>query len=119
MPLPLAVSNNVLLLEMIGDGEAAPKLKDSIPDDPPAFLQETIVFMKKLYKGNLVHADLSAFNILNHREKPVFIDMSQSTPLDNMLAGEYLQRDVYNVCTFFRKIGCECDDETVLKAILS
>ena len=118
VPIPIAIRNNVLVLEFIGDEAAAPKLKDMIPADPGKFKELVISQMKKLYVGGLVHADLSAFNILNYNEKPVVIDMSQSTPLDNMLALEYLQRDVKNICVFFRKQGVECDDEKVLKEIV-
>ena len=118
MPIPLAVSNNVLLLEFIGDEKAAPQLKDWVPEDCTGFFKEVLGQMKKLYKAGLVHADLSAFNILNYHERPVIIDMSQSTELGNMLAMEYLERDVRNVCTFFRKHGVDCDTKEVLKKII-
>jgi len=117
VPTPLAVLNNILVLEFIGDEAAAPKLKDSVPEDPERFLKAVTRQMKQLYKGGLVHADLSAFNILNYHEKPVVIDMSQSTNLDNMLALEYLQRDVKNICVFFRKWGVDCEEERLLREI--
>ena len=61
--------------------------------------------MKKLLSANLVHADLSQFNILNHNDLPVFIDFSQSTTKDSLRAREYLERDLKNVNNFFKKIG--------------
>ena len=37
-------------------------------------------------------------------EKPVFIDFSQCTTLESSRAEEYLERDIRNICNFFKKI---------------
>lgn len=117
-PTPLAFSNNVLLLELIGDEHGlAPQLKDAPPDDAKKFLDEVIKNYKKLHKAKLVHADFSPFNILNFREKPVFIDFSQCTSVDDQKAEEFLDRDVRNVCNYFRKIGLDVSEEEVKKKI--
>ena len=119
VPTPLTFSNNVLVLEFIGDsGMIAPKLKDEIPKSPKEFFEKIISNVKKLYMAGLVHADLSAFNILNYNEKPVFIDFSQCTPLDSSRASEYLERDIRNICTFFRKIGLKADETKVKEQII-
>jgi len=76
VPTPLAFQNHVLLMEFIGQQNPAPKLKDAYPENPNQFLKKVIENMKKLHNANLVHGDLSAFNILNQNEKPVFIDFS-------------------------------------------
>lgn len=119
VPTPLAFSNNVLVLEFIGDdGMIAPKLKDEIPKNPKKFFDSVINNMKKLYKSGFVHADLSAFNILNHNETPVFIDFSQATPLQSSRAQEYLNRDVRNICNFFNKIGLKADEKKTKNLII-
>ena len=119
VPTPSAFSNNVLVLEFIGDhGIIAPKLKDDIPNNPKKFFDAIVNNMKKLHKAGLVHADLSAFNILNHNETPVFIDFSQTTPLQSSRAQEYLTRDVRNICVFFRKIGLNVNEEETKKKII-
>ena len=118
VPTPLTFSNHTLVLEFIGsDGMIAPKLKDAYPKNPKEFFKKIIANMKKLHKARLVHADLSAFNILNDDEKPVFIDFSQSTTLESSRADEYLERDIRNVCTFFNKIGLNADQAKVKKQI--
>ena len=118
VPIPLTFLNNVLVLEFIGkNDEIAPKLKDKIPEDKKEFFDKTVENIRKLYKAGLVHADLSAFNILNFNELPVFIDMSQATTLNHPAAEEYLQRDVSNVCAFFNKIGLKVREEDVIKKI--
>ncbi|MBI4143365.1 serine protein kinase RIO [Candidatus Woesearchaeota archaeon] len=114
VPTPMTFSNNVLVLEFVGeDGYIAPKLKDGIPKNPKDFFDKIILNMKKLQKAGLVHADLSAFNILNWDEKPVFIDFSQCSTIESSRAKEYLERDIRNVCNFFRKNGLELDESKV------
>jgi RIO kinase 1 len=117
VPIPFTFKNNVLVEEFIGNEEPAPKLKDRYPEDPEQFLKETIKNMQKLYKAKLVHADLSPFNILNYEEKPVLIDFSQVTPLEDTNAEAYLKRDIFNICKFFAKLGVKCDEDKVEKEI--
>ncbi|MEM2915761.1 MAG: serine protein kinase RIO [Candidatus Woesearchaeota archaeon] len=115
VPTPRAVLNNVLVMEFIGDeGIPAPRVKDLIPENPKNFFEKIVSGMQKLYKAGMVHTDLSQFNILNYNEEPVFIDMSQATTLENPNAKEYLNRDIKNICTFFRKLGINAD-ETIVK----
>ena len=115
VPTPYGYLYNILIMEMIGDEEPANMLKDKIPIDKEKFFEETIKQMKKLHKAGLVHGDLSAFNIINYKEKPVLIDMSQSTTLDNPRADDFLKRDVKNICSFFKKIGLEKDPKKILR----
>ena len=119
VPTPLTFSNNVLVLEFIGiDGFIAPQLKDAVPKNPKNFFDKIVANMKKLYNAGMVHADLSAFNILNFKETPVFIDFSQCTTLESSRAKEYIDRDVRNICTFFRKIGLDVNEEKVKREII-
>ena len=69
VPRPVAYDKNVLVMEFIGEnGVAAPRLKD-VPDDmlreeAERIFERIIQNVRRLYEGNLVHADLSEFNIL-------------------------------------------------------
>ncbi len=101
-PKSIAIKNNVLIEEMIG--EPAPQLKDSPPENPEKFLEEIISQVRKLYKFGLIHGDLSAFNILNHNEKPYLIDFSQATLVKTPNSEELLERDIKNVLQFFKKL---------------
>jgi len=109
-PMPHIVYDNILIMELIGDkGRAAPRLKDSPPKNPQKFHKETIENMKRLYKAGLVHGDLSEFNILNHSQRPYFIDFSHGTKTE--AAHELLERDIKTIQHYFTKLGITCDFE--------
>jgi len=120
VPMPITLLNNVLVLEFIGeDGDIAPKLKDKKPKKSRIFFNEILSNIKKLYEAGYVHADLSGFNILNYNERPVFIDFSQATPLENPRSNEFLERDIHNICSFFNKHGVSADEKKILEWIKS
>lgn len=116
-PRPIAFKDNILVEEFIGDEEAAPALKDVYSRDAGKFFDEVISDMKKLYRSGLIHGDLSSFNILNHRGKLYFIDFSQATLIKTPNSEELLERDVKNVCDFFKKRGVECGEGEVMEKI--
>lgn len=119
VPTPLAIKDNILVLEMIGeDGQPAPQLKDSEIKNPREFLDLVINTIIALGRGGLVHGDLSGFNILNCDDEPVFIDFSQSTTTKSDGWKELLQRDLVNVATFFKKQGIEEDAEKLYVEVL-
>jgi len=108
VPKPIVALNNILLLEFIGDdlGNPAQTVKNQKPEDVDDFLDKLLIEIKKFVEdANLVHGDLSTFNILNKDEKPVIIDVSQSVVLDHTIANELLERDIYNIANEFKKMG--------------
>lgn len=119
-PTPLTFKDNVLVMSLIADqGGIAHQLKDYPPKDPQGFAKLVMKDIKTLWKKELVHGDLSSFNILVSKEKPVFIDFSQATPTSAPNAKELLERDVRNICNYFKKIGVELDAEKEYEKILS
>ncbi len=116
VPLPMAIKDNIIVMEKIGKTEVAPKLKDSYAD-MDVLSRRVIAFMKKLNLANMVHGDLSEFNILEQGGKPIFIDFSQATSLDYPNAAEYVKRDVRNIAKFFRKKGVDITEEEILEKI--
>jgi len=117
VPKPIAFLNNVLLEEFIGDKTPALRLKDSKIDDLENFFSKVIDNMKKTHKAGMVHGDLSEFNILNYKNNPVFIDFSQSTQLITQNASALLDRDIKNICNFFKKRGLKFDPDDVKNKI--
>jgi RIO kinase 1 len=114
-PKALGWKWHILVEDLIGP--PAMPLKDAKPTDPNKFLQDIIKEMKLLYKGGLIHGDLSSFNILNHEEKPYLIDFSQATLVKTPNSEELLIRDIKNVCQFFRKLGMKPDEAKIFKEI--
>ncbi|MCK4844964.1 MAG: hypothetical protein KAS95_04770, partial [Candidatus Heimdallarchaeota archaeon] len=56
-------------------------------------------------EANLVHADLSEYNILYYNKKPIIIDVSQAVLLDHPQAAFFLYRDVSNINRYFSSLG--------------
>lgn len=118
VPKPLAWLNHIIIEEFIGDEEAAPPLKDAPPQNPKKFFDDVVKAMIKMYKAGLIHGDLSAFNILNHHEKPYLIDFSQATLTKAPNSDELLERDVENIVRYFVKLGVKTSKEELLAKIL-
>ena len=122
VPEPFVERNNVLLMEFIGEDEIpAPQLREVslTPDQARKAFDTTVEYVRRLYHANLVHADLSEFNILMDGEEVVFIDMGQSVTLDHPNAMEFLMRDIHNVTRFFRKKGVRIEDGVVSDAVFN
>jgi RIO kinase 1 len=76
--------------------------------------------MELLYtKANLVHGDLSEYNILIDPDtlEPIFIDMGQSVTLEHPRAQEFLRRDIENIVRYFKKYGIDADSEKLYSTI--
>ena len=107
VPKPVAVKNNVLVMEFIGqDGVNAPSLKEQAPDDPEKVYGVLLTFLERLYrKADLVHGDLSEYNIMMWKGKPVIFDVAQAVPTSHPMAAFFLRRDLTNVSRFFSRLG--------------
>lgn len=104
-PKPIAVLNNVLVMEFIGKkGVGARRLKDSPPEDPEGYFDTIRDYVREMYRRGFVHGDLSEYNILDWNG-PVLIDFSQGVLLEHPMAQELLTRDVRNILNYFRKLG--------------
>ena len=117
VPTPIAFKNNVIVMELISEQMISPQLKDSEIKNPAQFLDLILKNIKLLWKQGLVHGDLSAFNILNKSQKPIFIDFSQGTTTVSFDAKELLERDLRNISNFFKKLKIDMDVSEEFKKI--
>lgn len=118
VPEPYAVNKNILVMEFIGEnGIPAPLLKDYLPPNLEDFFFKVLNYVKLLYtKANLVHADLSEYNIMVWNDEPVFIDIGQAVLLSHPMAEDFLVRDLDNLLRFFYKNNVDVPDlEEVLR----
>jgi RIO kinase 1 len=106
VPKPLAVKSNVVIMEFIGrEGVSAPSLKEQPPTNPENVYKVLVTYLKRLYqKAKLVHGDLSEYNIMMWKGRPVIFDMSQSVSIEHPMADFMLTRDLTNVNKFFSKL---------------
>jgi RIO kinase 1 len=112
VPEPLVWDRNILVMSFLGEGECPyPQLRNVTIDNPAEVYECVIAMIDTLYnKAELVHGDLSEFNILYH-DHPYLIDMGQSVTRDHPRALQFLMRDIRNVNRFFKKKGCTVKTE--------
>jgi RIO kinase 1 len=120
VPKPIIAKNNVLVMEFVGDenGDAARLMRQSKISNPQYVADKIIDYVKKLYNdAELVHGDLSSFNILMDDDEPVIIDLSQGLVVDHPVAGELLNRDIDNLIKDFKKMGIEISKDEFKRKI--
>jgi RIO kinase 1 len=105
VPEALAVQKNVLIMEFIGkDGERAPLMKETELEDAEKVFKRLLTSVKRLYgKAGLVHADLSEYNIMIWKGKPVIFDVAQSVLVKHPMADRFLRRDLENLHRYFKR----------------
>lgn len=107
VPKPIAVKSNVVVMEFIGEeGVSAPSLKENQPENPERAYRLLVTYLKRLYqKAKLVHGDLSEYNIMMWKGRPVIFDMSQSVSIEHPMADFMLNRDLANLNRFFSRLN--------------
>jgi len=112
VPRPIAIRNNVLIMEFIGrNGVSAPLLKEVDLKSPERMYRMVLSHVKRLYRGaGLVHGDLSEYNIMVWRGKPVLFDFSQAVPIEHPTSDQFLLRDLENINRYFSRIGVNVID---------
>ncbi|MCS7118889.1 MAG: serine protein kinase RIO [Archaeoglobaceae archaeon] len=123
VPEPYTYLRNVLLMEFIGEDEVpAPTLieigKELAQLDVQKIFEKIIENVKKLYrKAELVHADLSEYNVML-LDEPVIIDLSQAVLRDHPKALNYLRRDIRNLAKFFNKFRLQISEDELFEDIV-
>ena len=113
VPRPFAVCESVILMEFIGNGAGpAPHLNgiELDPDRAKSLFDRVLHNVEILLREDLVHGDLSPYNVLVWKDRPWIIDLPQAVDVRfNRSALELLTRDVENVCAFFARHGVSSD----------
>jgi len=120
VPRPIAVRNNVLIMEFIGrNGVSAPLLREVELKNPEKMYRNILLHIRRLYRGaRLIHGDLSEYNIMVWRGRPVFFDFSQAIPIEHPMADQFLLRDLEKINRYFLKLGVNIiDTERSFKVI--
>ncbi len=98
----------VLLMELVlgQDGQPAPRLNDlsMSPEEAVAHHRDVVGMIVRMLCCDLIHGDLSPFNILMAWNGPTIIDLPQVVKAaHNSQAEQYLVRDVRNVTDYFAR----------------
>ncbi len=123
VPYPVEQTDHGLLMEFIGDeSQAAPKLVQArlSGSELTSAWEQLLASLRAMTNDGLVHADLSAYNLLWWQGRLVVIDLPQAVEFTtNTDAYELLHRDVANVGEWFTRRGAVVDVEAVYAELLA
>jgi RIO kinase 1 len=121
VPPPVEQIETGYRMAFIGDGDqAAPRLTDVDLDVVTArrVWREVQREIRRMLDAELVHGDLSAFNVLWWHERPVIIDFSQAVDaVTHPAARDLLRRDVERTAGYFRRQGVAIDLDAALALV--
>jgi RIO kinase 1 len=113
VPKPIACNGSAIIMEWIGD-ETSPAMqlrhiKLQARQTHEVF-DTLLANIELMLRNNVIHGDLSPFNILYSDGRVKIIDFPQAVDA-RMNPNSYalLSRDVGNVCEYFAKCGVRCD----------
>lgn len=121
VPQPFAASDNAILMGYCGDEHmAAPTLNTVALESgevEPLFT-EVMRNVELMLQNDLIHGDLSAYNILYWEGEITLIDFPQVTnSRTNSEARFILDRDITRVCDYFSNQGVDCDAATIMNEL--
>lgn len=120
VPEPVAAENNVVVMEFVGEGrQVAPLLKDVELDNAREVFDALAGFAETAWNdAELVHGDLSPFNVLVEPPRLVVIDAAQAVVTGHPRARELLKRDLENLAEHFRSRGADVSAQPVLDRLV-
>lgn len=107
VPEPIEWYRNLLLMSFVGkDGLPFPTLIKSEVKNPEKLCRELCTIVRKMTRGaELVHGDLSPYNLLYDGRHLTLIDMGESLPVSHPQAAALLRRDAANFAHYFGRLG--------------
>lgn len=108
-PDAISLKKHVLVMTFLGsDARPSPKLREIKLEGEQllASYEQVVNIMERMYQTcDLIHGDLSEYNLLWHNEKIFVIDVSQSMFTSHPNANGFLFRDCKNITDFYKKSG--------------
>ncbi len=117
IPRPLAHATQAILMEYIGDlGQPAPTLNEVTLDaaEVRPLFERLLGNVELLLARSIIHADLSAYNVLYWKGQIWIIDFPQAVDAQTHPdAFNLLARDIDRLCRYFSRQGVRCDPATI------
>lgn len=121
VPAPYFATDEAILMEYLGDADAAaPQLQhiELTTSEAGEVLERLLWNVERFLANNLVHGDLSAFNVLWCDGLPKIIDFPQAVdPRFARPARQLLERDLSNLGRYFARYGLEVDAERLADSL--
>ncbi|MFQ5978206.1 MAG: RIO1 family regulatory kinase/ATPase [Candidatus Heimdallarchaeota archaeon] len=105
VPQPLAINRHMIVMEFL-DGDQLNKVRQLTREAIGSIFEEILEMAEvSVNQVEVVHGDLSEFNIFLSREtlNPVFFDYPQFAHIHEPTAWDLFKRDIENICNFFSK----------------
>jgi RIO kinase 1 len=119
VPHPVSAAENAILMGFQGDVQrAAPTLIEVAPetDEAESLFREALRNIELMLRLDVIHGDLSAYNMLYWEGKITLIDFPQVSSVEtNSQARFILQRDITRTCEYFQRHGVNCDPAAILE----
>lgn len=118
VPYPVQIDGTEILMEYLElDGEPAPRLAQTRPDDDVVadWFDQVRAAMVTLAEHGWAHGDLSAYNLLAADDRVYVIDVPQVVDVvANPNGMDFLARDCRNIATWFTRQGHAVDAAALL-----
>src|SRR5690606_26756677 len=121
VPQPFAAAENAILMSYHGDAQmAAPILAEVAlePDEARPLFDEALRNAALMLERDLIHGDLSAYNMLYWEGAITLIDFPQVVNSRNNPNAYYiLERDITRTCEYFARQGVACDPAAITEEL--
>ena len=119
MPRPIHASDNAILMSYHGDRAMAAPTLNSVEleaEEAQELFREVLRNVDHMLHHDLIHGDLSAYNVLYWEGAITIIDFPQVVNLrSNPRARMILERDILRTCEYFAAQGVDCDPEAIAR----
>lgn len=121
VPQPFARGDNAILMAYIGGTEIPAPMLSSVtlePVEARALYERLLNNIELMLENEVVHGDLSAYNILYWEGDLYLIDFPQVvSPYENRSAYNIFKRDIRRVCDYFSSQGVACRPKAIAEGL--
>ncbi len=121
VPKPHAAGENAIIMDYLGDANLAAPALNAVKldhDEARRLFKRAIWNINLMLQNDIIHGDLSAYNILYWQGDITLIDFPQVTdPNSNSNARMILERDCVRVCEYFASQGVQSNPKRMANAL--